>query len=60
MERNTFLNGLSATNIRAALLENNESYLSEYLPKYVFNKREKLRQIMQKVEQSPESDFSMT
>lgn len=55
--------GLSATKIREALLKENEknnSYLSSVLPKNVYNMVPKLRELWNKVLESPDCDFTMT
>lgn len=59
-ERGSMFNGLSATKIRNALIENNKEYINKYCPSIVSDEYyEILRTYYKNVKINPKKDFSM-
>lgn len=58
-ERQEIFEGLSATKIRKAILENDSIYLEKYLPSGMVKLVPKLKEILEVVMENPKADFSM-
>jgi len=58
-ERDSTLQGLSATKIREAILNNNTEYIAKFCPLAVQCRINELRDIWLRVVENPEKDFSM-
>lgn len=58
-ERSSIFDGLSATNIRQAFIDNNRKYIREFCPNSVVNRFDYLASYYTKVTNNPKEDFSM-
>lgn len=58
-KRNNIFEGLSATKIRQAFVDNNEKYIREFCPKSVINRFDYLASYYKDVTNNPKEDFSM-
>ena len=58
-ERNNIFNGLSATKIRQAFIENNIDYIKEFCPDSVVTRFDQLASYYKNVTKNPKEDFSM-
>lgn len=58
-ERSHLFEGLSATKIRQAFMENNISYINKYCPKSVVDRFAYLAAYYKDVSENPKNDFSM-
>ena len=58
-ERSNIFEGLSATKIRQAFIENNKDYIKEFCPNSVVNRFDYLASYYKDVTENPKEDFSM-
>lgn len=58
-KREDIFNGLSATNIRQALIDDNREYIKKFCPKSVMNRFNYLASYYKNVTNNPKEDFSM-
>lgn len=58
-ERSDIFDGLSATNIRQAFIDNNKEYVKKFCPKSVVNRFDYLASYYKNVTNNPKEDFSM-
>lgn len=58
-DRSNLFEGLSATKIRNAFIENDKAYIEKFCPKSVVNRFEELQTYYQNVAKNPKEDFSM-
>ncbi len=58
-ERNNIFDGLSATNIRQAFIEDNKEYIKKFCPNSVMNRFDYLALYYKDVTNNPKEDFSM-
>lgn len=59
LNRKSLFEGLSATKIRQAMVDNNKEYLEMYLPNCVINDLDEIRNYYLNVLDCPKEDFSM-
>lgn len=59
IERSSLFDGLSATKIRQAMIDENHEYLEKFLPMAVLNDLEDARRILLNIQENPQEDFSM-
>lgn len=57
--RSNLFEGLSATKIRNAFIENDKEYIKKFCPKSVVNRFEELKSYYEDVTKNPQEDFSM-
>lgn len=58
-ERSNMFDGLSATKIRQAFIDNDKEYIARYCPESVCNRFDYLASYYKNVKSNPKSDFSM-
>ncbi len=58
-ERSSIFEGLSATNIRQAFIDDNREYIKKFCPKSVINRFSYLVSYYKNVTNNPKEDFSM-
>lgn len=58
-ERNNLFDGLSATKLRQAFIDNNKDYIKKYCPDVILQEFDTIKKIIEDVNKNPKEDFIM-